>query len=159
MPTGGSFEPSASPVPNGENEKANWVFVIRGATVHSGPSVCSYGSLLFRRYRIAADRLSAGLVPSLRPRHIATWMDLREVLSRGAPRSWSAARSARLAKHHTSGARCTKAESCKPGQETRTASKDREITTSTGQKNSAQPRRVRQLDREGVSRVLRKLAA
>jgi hypothetical protein len=39
LPTGGSFEPSASPVPNGENEKANWVFVIRGATVHSGPSV------------------------------------------------------------------------------------------------------------------------
>ena len=38
LPTGGSFEP-ASPVPKGENEKANWVFVIRGATVHSGPSV------------------------------------------------------------------------------------------------------------------------
>jgi Bacterial SH3 domain len=37
--TGGSFEPSASPVPKGENEEANWVFVIRGATVHSGPSV------------------------------------------------------------------------------------------------------------------------
>jgi hypothetical protein len=32
-------EPSASPVPKGENEEANWVFVIRGATVHSGPSV------------------------------------------------------------------------------------------------------------------------
>jgi hypothetical protein len=30
---GGSFEPSASPVPKGENEEANWVFVIRGATV------------------------------------------------------------------------------------------------------------------------------
>jgi hypothetical protein len=39
LPTGGSFEPSASPVPKGENEEANWVFVIRGATVHSGPSV------------------------------------------------------------------------------------------------------------------------
>jgi Bacterial SH3 domain len=37
--TGDSFEPSASPVPKGENEEANWVFVIRGATVHSGPSV------------------------------------------------------------------------------------------------------------------------
>ena len=37
--SGGSFEPSASPVPKGENEEANWVFVIRGATVHSGPSV------------------------------------------------------------------------------------------------------------------------
>jgi Bacterial SH3 domain len=37
--TGGSFGPSASPVPKGENEEANWVFVIRGATVHSGPSV------------------------------------------------------------------------------------------------------------------------
>ena len=36
---GGSFEPTASPVPKGENEEANWVFVIRGATVHSGPSV------------------------------------------------------------------------------------------------------------------------
>src|SRR6476660_7124790 len=32
-------EPSASAVPKGENEEANWVFVIRGATVHSGPSV------------------------------------------------------------------------------------------------------------------------
>ena len=39
LPTGGSFEPSASPVPKGENEEANWVFVIRGATVHSGPSI------------------------------------------------------------------------------------------------------------------------
>ena len=39
LPTGGSFEPSASPVPKGENEEANWVFVIRGATVHSGPFV------------------------------------------------------------------------------------------------------------------------
>ena len=37
--TGGSFEPSASPLPKGENQEANWVFVIRGATVHSGPSV------------------------------------------------------------------------------------------------------------------------
>jgi hypothetical protein len=35
---GESFEPSASPAP-GENEEANWVVVIRGATVHSGPSV------------------------------------------------------------------------------------------------------------------------
>ncbi len=33
--TGGSFEPTASSV----NEEANWVVVIRGATVHSGPSV------------------------------------------------------------------------------------------------------------------------
>jgi len=37
--TGGSFEPLAAPVPKGENEEANWVFVIRGATVRSGPSV------------------------------------------------------------------------------------------------------------------------
>ena len=36
---GTHFEPTASPVPEGENEEANWVFVIRGATVHSGPSV------------------------------------------------------------------------------------------------------------------------
>ena len=36
---GGSFEPTASPVPKGENEEANWVFVIRGATVHYGQSV------------------------------------------------------------------------------------------------------------------------
>ena len=39
LPTGGSFEPSALPVPKGKNGEANWVFVIRGATVHSGPSV------------------------------------------------------------------------------------------------------------------------
>jgi hypothetical protein len=37
--TGGSFEPLAAPVPKGENEEANWVFVIRGA--HAGPSVTS----------------------------------------------------------------------------------------------------------------------
>ena len=39
LPTDSSFEPSASPVPKGENEEANWVFVIRGAIAHSGPSV------------------------------------------------------------------------------------------------------------------------
>ena len=33
--TGGSFEPTASSV----NEEANWVFIIRGAIAHSGPSV------------------------------------------------------------------------------------------------------------------------
>src|SRR4029077_19147393 len=37
--TGGSFAPLAAPVPKGENEEANWVCVIRGATVRSGPSV------------------------------------------------------------------------------------------------------------------------
>ena len=34
-----SFAPSASPVPEVKNQEANWVVVIRGATVHSGPSV------------------------------------------------------------------------------------------------------------------------
>ena len=38
LPTpGAGLEPSEPPVP--ENEEANWVVVIRGATVHSGPSV------------------------------------------------------------------------------------------------------------------------
>jgi hypothetical protein len=32
-------EPSASVVPEGEKKEDNWVAVIRGATVHSGPSV------------------------------------------------------------------------------------------------------------------------
>ena len=36
-PPGENSEPSAPPVP--ESEEANWVVVIRGATVHSGPSV------------------------------------------------------------------------------------------------------------------------
>jgi hypothetical protein len=36
---GESFEPSASPAPEGEDQEALWVVVIRGATVHSGPSV------------------------------------------------------------------------------------------------------------------------
>jgi hypothetical protein len=36
---GESFEPSASPVPEGKNQEAIWVAVIRGATVHSGPLV------------------------------------------------------------------------------------------------------------------------
>ena len=40
LPTpGASLEPSESPINEGENEEANWVVVIRGATVHSGPSV------------------------------------------------------------------------------------------------------------------------
>ena len=40
LPTpGASLEPSESPINEGENEEANWVFVIRGATAHSGPSV------------------------------------------------------------------------------------------------------------------------
>ena len=40
LPTPGeSFEPSALPVPDDENEEVNWVVVIRGARVHSGPSV------------------------------------------------------------------------------------------------------------------------
>ena len=50
--------------------------------------------------------------------------------------------------YHTSGARCTGAEAGKPGQETKTTTKDHENET------SAHPQRVRQLDREGVSRVL-----
>src|SRR6476659_6001192 len=36
LPTpGASLEPSESPVNEGESEEANWVVVIRGATVHS----------------------------------------------------------------------------------------------------------------------------
>ena len=34
-----SFEPSALPLSEDEDEEVNWVVVIRGATVHSGPSV------------------------------------------------------------------------------------------------------------------------
>jgi hypothetical protein len=36
---GESVAPSVSPVPEVENQEANWVVVIRGATLHSGPSV------------------------------------------------------------------------------------------------------------------------
>ena len=34
-----SFEPSVSPAPEGKNQEVIWVVVIRGATVHSEPSV------------------------------------------------------------------------------------------------------------------------
>ena len=34
-----SFEPSVSPAPEGKNQEGIWVVVIRGATVHSEPSV------------------------------------------------------------------------------------------------------------------------
>jgi hypothetical protein len=37
--TGESSEPSAPPVPEAEEREANWVVVMRWATVHSGPSV------------------------------------------------------------------------------------------------------------------------
>ena len=155
--TGGSFEPS---VPL-EGKEAIWFVVSRAARLHAGPSV---SSRITHFYPVGSELKLVGyrarLVSSFRSRDIATRVDLREVLSRGDPRSWSdAARSPRLAKPHTSGARCTKAEACKPGQETKTATKDCEITTSTEQKDSAQPQRVRQLDREGVSRILRRLAA
>src|SRR6185312_9834726 len=110
----GSFEPSASPVPNGENEKASWVFVIRGATVHSGPSV---SAPTVRFYSLGTELqlidYQQGWFQVLDPVTSQTWMDIREILSRGDPRSWSAARSPRLAKPHTSGASCTKAEACK----------------------------------------------
>ena len=40
LPTPGArLEPSEPPINEGDNEEANWVVVIRGATVHSGPSV------------------------------------------------------------------------------------------------------------------------
>jgi SH3 domain-containing protein len=39
LPTGESSEPSATPVPDPEQHEANWVVVIRWATVHSRPSV------------------------------------------------------------------------------------------------------------------------
>ena len=50
--TGGSFGPSASPVPKGENEEANWVFIIRGAIAHSGPSV---SAPIVRFYSVGTD--------------------------------------------------------------------------------------------------------
>ena len=154
--TGGSFEPS---VPL-EGKEAIWFVVSRAARLHAGPSV---SSRITHFYPVGTELKLVGyrarLVSSFRSRDIATRMDLREVLSRSDPRSWSdAARSARLAKPHTSCARCTKAEACKPGQETNTPTKNCEITTPAEQKDFAQPQRVRQLDREGVSRVLRKLA-
>ena len=40
LPTPGeSVAPPGSPFPEIENQEANWVVVIRGATLHSGPSV------------------------------------------------------------------------------------------------------------------------
>ena len=67
--------------------------------------------------------------------------------------SWSnTACSARLGKPHPSGARCSKAEACKPRQETETSTKDHETKT------FARAQRVRQPDRKGVSGVLRESA-
>ena len=151
---GGSFEPSVPLV----GKEAIWFVVSRAARL--GRLYLPVLPILPGRVRVETSRPSARLVSSFRSRDIATRMDLREVLSRGDPRSWSdAARGARLAKPHTNGARCTKAEACKPGQETKTPTKDCEITTPAEQKDFAQPQRVRQLAREGVSRVLRKVAA
>ena len=84
--TGGSFEPSASSVKKRRGELG--LRNTRGDSAFRTFCFCSYGSLLFRRYRIASDRLSAWVVPSPRPRHIATWMDLREVLSSGNSWTW-----------------------------------------------------------------------
>jgi len=39
LPTGEGSEASVPPVPDAEKHEANWVVVIRWATVHSGPSV------------------------------------------------------------------------------------------------------------------------
>ena len=39
LPTGEGSQPSVPPVPDAEKHEANWVVVIRWATVHSGPSV------------------------------------------------------------------------------------------------------------------------
>jgi hypothetical protein len=47
-----SFAPSASPVPEVKNQEANWVVVIRGATVHSGPSV---SAPIVRLYSIGTE--------------------------------------------------------------------------------------------------------
>ena len=63
-------EPSVSPVPEAENQEANWVVVIRWATVHSGPSV---SAPIVRFYSVGTELQLIGpptrLVPSLRPRH------------------------------------------------------------------------------------------
>ena len=131
-------------------EEEIWFVVSRAARLHAGPFVSSRITYFYpvgtELKLIAHER---GWFQVSDP-DIETRMDLREVLSRCDPWSWpDAARSARLAKPHTSGARCTKAEACKPGRETKTPTKDRE------QKDSAHPQRIRQLDREGVSRVLR----
>ena len=158
--TGGSFEPSASPVPNGENEEANWVFVIRGATVHSGPSV---SAPTVRFYSVGTELqlidYQQGWFQVLDPVTSQRGWIYEKYYLEAIRGPGHAARGARLAKPHTSCARCTKAEACKPGQETKTPTKDCEITTPAEQKDFAQPQRLRQLDREGVSRVLRKLAA
>ena len=116
--TGGSFEPS---VPL-EGKDAIWFVVSRAARLHGGPSVTSRVTHpLPGRDRIESGRPRARLVSSVRSRDIATGMRSTEVLSPGDPWSWSdAARGARLAKPHTSGARCSKAEACKLGQETKT---------------------------------------
>ena len=130
--TGGSFDTS---VPL-EGKEAIWFVVSRAARLHAGPSVSSRITHFYPvGIRIETNRLRARLVSRFRSRDIATGMDLREVLPPSDP--WSrpdASRSARLAKPHTSGARCSKAEACKPRQETKTPTKDHETKTSTEQR-------------------------
>ena len=62
--TGGSFEPTASSV----KEEANWVFIIRGAIAHSGPSV---SAPIVRLYSVGTELhltdYQHGVVPSPRP--------------------------------------------------------------------------------------------
>ena len=121
--------------------------ITRSAIAYPSLRLFPYRAVLSGRHRIQTILPRARLVSSFRSRDIATRMDLREVLSRRDP--WSrpdASCSARIAKCRPIGARGT--EAGKLGQETKTTTKDHENEI------SAHPQRVRQLNREGVSRVL-----
>ena len=155
--TGGSFEPS---VPLEGKEAISFV-VSRAARLHAGPSVSSPVTHLYpvgTELKLVGHEQGWFLVSD--PATLRQGWIYERVLSPADPWSWpDAARGARLAKPHKSGARGSKAEACKQGQETRTPTKNHQITISAEQnysyRSSTHPQRVRQLDREGISRLLR----
>ena len=76
------------------DENAMWVKVIRGATVHSGPSVSApVVSYLAVGKELHLVELPTGVVPGLRSRDRPAWMGLRQVLCRADRPSEREARS------------------------------------------------------------------
>jgi hypothetical protein len=141
-------ESSVVPAPEGKNEEAIWVSVIRGATVHSGPSV---SAPTVRFYRVGTE---LNLID-----YQQGWFQVSDPVT--LQHGWiyekyylEAIRGpAKFAAPHTSGAEGTKAApTSKTGQETSTSTA-RKVSTSH-RKCSRPKRECRQFAREGLSGVL-----
>ena len=116
-----------------EGKEAIWFVVSRAARLHAGPSV---SSRVTHFYPVGTELKLIGyeqgwfLVSD--PATLRQgWIYERYYLQAIPGPGQTQARSARLAKPHTSGARCSKAEACKPRQETKAPTKDHETKTST----------------------------